>query len=453
MEHRVSVTSAGRLMAQRYDDESSIGRSKPACYCEAMTATNYPRSHRRELSQRGSFWAAAAVLALCLWASGAPSTLYPSYALEWDLPPVLITSIFGTYPVALLLVLLFAGGISDTIGRRRAMLIGVGLIVASAVVFAVAPNVGFLFVGRVLQGVGTGFALSAASASLVENNRSSNPRFASVLTTVSTSTGLTLVLFISGGLAQYGPWPLRLSFWVLFALAGLAFAFVWFMRRDSPPRAAADASSRWKPSGIHLQRSLVRVFIASTLGVVVAYSVGAIFLSLGSSMARELTGTTDLLVVGALLAISSIAIGITAILLQRVPAHLSLLVGAVVSIAGLGVMELAAAQGSILLFVLWCIVGGVGYSFVFTGGLSLLNRTAPAEHRGGILSLLYLFSYLLQAITAVAAGALATAIGLGPAIDIVAPGVAVLCVALIFAAIIDLLGSRREERGRAVTAS
>lgn len=414
-----------------------------------MTASETaPARTRRQWGRRGSFWAAAAVLALCLWASGAPSTLYPSYAAEWDLSPVVTTSIFGTYPVALLLVLLLAGGISDTIGRRRAMLIGVGLIVASAFVFAIAPNVGFLFAGRVLQGVGTGFALGAASAALVENNLSKNPRFASVLTTVSTSTGLTLVLFVSGGLAQYAPWPLQLSFWVLFVLAAGAFAVVWFMRRDNPPRAVGPDGrpTRWKPSGIHVPRSLVRTFIASTLGVVVAYSVGAIFLSLGSSMARDLTGTTNLLIVGALLAISSIAIGVTALLLQKVPAHVSLIAGAVISIAGLGIMELTAAQGSIMLFVVWCIVGGIGYSFVFTGGLTLLNRTASPEHRGGTLSLLYLFSYLLQAITAVVAGALATALGLNAAIDLVAPGVAVLCLALIAATTVDVAARRREAR-------
>lgn len=403
---------------------------------------------RRQWGKRGSFWAAAIVLALCLWASGAPSTLYPSYAAEWDLSPVVTTSIFGTYPVALLLVLLLAGGISDTIGRRRAMLVGVGLIVASAFVFAIAPNVGFLFAGRVLQGVGTGFALGAASAALVENNLSSNPRFASVLTTVSTSTGLTLVLFVSGGLAQYAPWPLQLSFWVLFVLAGLSFAVVWFMRRDNPARVVGSDGrpARWKPSGVHVPRSLLRTFIASTLGVTVAYSVGAIFLSLGASMARDLTGTTNLLIVGALLAISSVVIGVTALLLQRVPAHVSLIVGAVISIAGLGVMELTAAQGSILLFVVWCVVGGVGYSFVFTGGLTLLNRTALPEHRGGTLSLLYLFSYLLQAITAVVAGALATSSGLNVAIDLVAPGVAVLCLALIVATSVDAAARRREAR-------
>jgi MFS family permease len=404
-----------------------------------MTMTSVGR-----LAKRGSFWAAASVLALCLWSSGAPSVLYPSYAAEWDLPPVVVTSIFGTYPVALLIVLLVFGGLSDTIGRRRSMLLGVGLILLSALVFAIAPNVGFLFAGRALQGVGTALALGAASAALVENNTSKNPRIASLMTTASTAAGLTLVLFVSGALAQYAPLPEQLSFWVLLALSAVVLFFVWRMPSD----LHNTKSARWKPSGIHVPRSLVRVFIASTLSVSIAYSVGAIMLSLGAQMARELTGTTNLLVVGALLAVSSFAIGVTALMLQKVPGHVSILVGVVISILGLGVMELTVAFDSLALFLVWCVVAGIGYSFAFTGGLTLLNRTAPAEHRGGMLSMLYLFSYLFQAITAIVAGALATAFGLGASIDFVAPGVVALSLATGIVTAIDLVARRRIERAQ-----
>ena len=89
------------------------------------------------------------------------------------------------------------------------------------------------------------------------------------------------------------------------------------------------------------------------------------------------------------------------------------------------------------------VVGGIGYSLAFTGGLSLLTRTTPAEHRGATLSLLYLFSYLLQAATAIGAGALATALGLGPAIAFVAPIVGLLCLAAIVLAAVDFAGRRR----------
>jgi hypothetical protein len=392
------------------------------------------------LGRRGTFWSASAVLALCLWASGAPSVLYPVYAAEWHLPAVVTTSVFATYPVALLIVLLFFGGLSDSIGRRRAILLGVTLIAVAALVFAFAPNVAWLYAGRLLQGVGTGFALGAASAALVENNTSANPRVASTLTTASTAAGLTLAVLVSGALAQYAPLPLFLSYAVLFVLAAIALLAVWL----TPADTAGLGRPNWRPKPLKLPRGILLAFVAATASVSLAYGVGAIFLSLGAQMARDLTGTTDLLVVGALLGISSIAIGVTALLLRRVPAHISIIVGGVLSLAGLGLMAGAAAAGSIVLFLAWCLVGGVGYSFAFTGGLGLVNRAAPAHHRGATLSMLYLFSYLLQAVTAIGAGALATSIGLAPAVDVLAPLVGLLAIASIALAATHLGIERRQ---------
>jgi MFS family permease len=381
--------------------------------------------------RRGAFWSASLVLALCLWSSGAPSVLYPVYAEEWGLTPVVTTAVFGLYPLSLLIVLFFFGSLSDTIGRRRAMLYGVTLIAASALVFAVAPNVGFLFIGRALQGIGTGLAIGAASASLVEHDFTGNPRFASVLTTVSTATGLTAALVVSGLLAQIAPLPLVTSFGVLFALAVVTFGLVLRTPRDAP------ATTRWSFRTPRLPRGMLRTFVLATLSVSVAYSVGAIFLSLGAGMARQFTGTTDLFVVGVLLGVSSLTIGVTALALSRVPAHTAVVVGALVSIGGLGLMALTSATGSIGLLLAWCLVGGVGYSFAFTGGLGLINRAAPLRHRGATLSLLYLFSYLAQALAAIGAGALATSLGLQAAVEIAAPLLGALCIAAIVLAVLE----------------
>ncbi len=283
---------------------------------------------------------------------------------------------------------------------------------------------GFLFAGRVLQGAGTGLALGAASAALVEHNISTNPRVASSLATVSTSTGLTLALVVSGVLAQVAPLPLVLSYVVLLALGGGA---LFALRRTPDDRPVSAA--RWRPQPLRVPKGIRLVFVAATISVSIAYSVGAIFLSLGALMIRQFTQTTDLIVIGALLGVSSLSIGLTALLLSRVPARRAVWVGATLSLFGLALMAAVAMTGSIVLFLLWCVVGGIAYSFAFTGGLGLINRAAPPTHRGATLSLLYLFAYLLQALTAIGAGALATAFGLSTAVDVMAPVLGVLCVA------------------------
>lgn len=57
------------------------------------------------LGRRGAFWASASVLALVLWSSGAPSVLYPIYAQKWGLSSAIVTLVFASYQLALIVVL------------------------------------------------------------------------------------------------------------------------------------------------------------------------------------------------------------------------------------------------------------------------------------------------------------------------------------------------------------
>ncbi|WP_431926025.1 MFS transporter [Amycolatopsis tucumanensis] len=394
---------------------------------------------RPTFSRRGTFWSAAAVLALCLWASGAPSVLYPVYAADWGLPSVVTTSVFATYPLTLLLMLLFAGGLSDVIGRRRAMLIGIVLIGFGAGLFAIATNVGVLFAGRAVQGIGVGFAFSAASASLVENTVFTSPRAAGAVTTLSTSGGLTLSLVVGGALAQLLPWPLVLAHVVLAVVALLSFLLVYCTPDDRP------AGSRFLPELPRAAPGTLGAVTTATLGVVVAYAVGAVFMSLGAQMARQLAGTGDLFITGLLLGLSSAVIGTTALLIGRVPSVVATLIGAVVSLIGLIPMVVTAATGSFVQFLLWCVISGAGYSFSFSGGISLAAKESPLSHRARTFSLVYLIAYLLQTVVAVGAGALATALGLAAAIDWIAPVIAVLSAALLVG---SLAGIRKARQGK-----
>jgi MFS family permease len=406
-----------------------------------VTATKSPTTDSarasaspRRLGTRGAFWASASVLALVLWSSGAPSVLYPIYAEQWTLTPIVVTSVFATYQLALILVLPLFGNLSDRYGRRLVMIWGMALIAASAVLFAIAPNVGFLFAGRVLQGAGSGLAMGAATASLVENNTTNNPRFPSSLATVATATGLTLALVLSGIFAQYVSMPLFWSYIILLVLAATAVIALAFTPDDRPAHTRP-----WRPQALRLIPQLRLSFSIATLSVSLAYCVGAIFLSLGAHMIGQFTQTSNTALVGVLLGCSSAAIGVTALLLTRVPAHTSVWIGASLTLLSLTLMATATAFGSIGLFLAWCVVGGIAYSFAFTGGLGVINHVAPAPHRGATLSLLYLLAYTLQAATAIGIGALATASTLGTAVGIAAATLAGLCLAVL---VLSIAGAR-----------
>ena len=76
------------------------------------------RPRRWTLSHRLGYAQAAAVIALCLFASVVPSPLYSVYAQRWHFSPLTLTLIFATYAFGVLAALLLAGRLSDQVGRR-----------------------------------------------------------------------------------------------------------------------------------------------------------------------------------------------------------------------------------------------------------------------------------------------------------------------------------------------
>lgn len=51
----------------------------------------------------------------------------PLYAAEWGLTTFATTAIFAIYPVFVVLTLVIFGNVSDFIGRRETMLLGLGV--------------------------------------------------------------------------------------------------------------------------------------------------------------------------------------------------------------------------------------------------------------------------------------------------------------------------------------
>ncbi|HEV7708853.1 MAG TPA: MFS transporter [Asanoa sp.] len=133
--------------------------------------------------------------------------LYPVYAARWHLSPITTTTVYAIYPLLLVLALTLFGSISDAFGRRFAMLTGAALIGLGAVVFAFAPSEIWLYVGRGISGAGTGLSVGAASAALVEFNRSRSPARASAVNTIGSSVGLLGASIVTGALVQYAPDP------------------------------------------------------------------------------------------------------------------------------------------------------------------------------------------------------------------------------------------------------
>jgi len=374
------------------------------------------------LTRRASFWVAAAVAAIALWTSGAPTVTYPLYAAEWNLQPSVTTAIFAVYPIVLVVVLVLFGNISDYIGRRAAILLGLLSLLIGVLLFAIAPNVAVVFVGRALMGVGVALSLSPATAAMVEFSAKGKEKRASSITTAATAVGLALATLVGGGLIQYAPFPTHLNFWVLFAAIAVVTAFAWFL----PRHTAAEAQGRWRPRLPAIPRGIRRYYVTSTLAVTTGFAIGAVMMSLGASIAKDLVGSTNAFVTGAVLSIFAVVVGIAAVLAGGIRPQRVIVMGGISTIFGMLLLLLSSVEHSLPVFLAASVVMGAGYSLLFLGGLSVISANAPAHHRAATVSAVYLVAYLFQGLIALALGAVATNTSLQVALDAAIPTIVVL---------------------------
>ncbi|WP_159500120.1 MFS transporter [Microbacterium sp. 18062] len=376
---------------------------------------------RRTLSRSASFGLVAVVLALSLWASGAPAMVYPVYLDQWHATPLLTTALFATYPVALVLALILFGSLSDVIGRRRVILAGMILVACGTLVFVAAGSMAWLFAGRVLQGVGVGVALSAAAAALAEFDRSGRVERVSAVNTVATSSGAALAILAGGGLVQYSPAPATAPFVVLLVVVLAVIVGAWFLPES------ARTGTPWRPARPALPSRSRGTFFVGALTVASAFIMGGVFLALGAQIARDLVGSDNALLTGAVLATWPIAGIPAAVIARRVSARSAALGGGVLAAVGSLMLLPAGSDRSLGLFLAASIISGLGYGLLFSSGFGKVSASATVPHRAGNLAAMYLVVYLAQAGGAVGIGALATGRGLAAALAIGMPVIALLC--------------------------
>ncbi|WP_377297670.1 MFS transporter [Rhizobium sp. SGZ-381] len=387
---------------------------------------------RRVLGRQASFLTAAAIVAHTIWTSAAPALTYPLYARQWHLTTFTTTAIFAVYPVFVVAVLVLFGNLSDHIGRRETMLAGLAFSALGSLIFAVAPDVNWIFFGRAFMGVGVGLSAGPSAAAVVEFSPPHRVGQAGSATAAAQGFGMMAAVLVGGALIQYAPLPLRLNFAVLTAVLLCLIAVTWFM----PNHTASRAAGHWRPRVPSIPNGVFAVFVASTAAVTGAYVLGAMVLSLGAQVARDVVASSNALVNGGTIALFALASALATIPARKLSAAKVIVLGGVTAIASSALLALAAVEHSLSLYRLAQIGAGAAYSWLLLGGLSLINGHLPVTHRAATLSALFLVAYLAQAVVALSLGEIATLYTLTTAVDI---GVVTIAVLALLTLLLDLV--------------
>ncbi len=348
-----------------------------------------------------SFWVLGALLAFFLAAASAPSPLYAVYQKLWHFPPVVLTEIYAVYALGALLALLTTGRLSDHLGRRPVLLVALVIQMAGMAAFIAARGVGMLFVGRVLQGIGTGIASGAISAWLLDLQPAENPRLGSIVGGIAPMAGLAGGALVSGLLVQYGPDPRQLVFWLMLVIYALALPATVIM----PDRV--QRSSGW----LHSMSPQVGVppaarpqFAAMAPSLVATWALGGLYLSLGPSLAIALL-RTESHIAGGLVIVALMGGGAVASALMRMAEPRTLVIsGSLLLVIGVGLTLLAVAFHFGAGLYAGSLIAGLGFGPAFSGVFRSLAPRAPPDKRSALVSSIYLAIYISFSIPAIIAG-------------------------------------------------
>jgi predicted MFS family arabinose efflux permease len=349
------------------------------------------------LSGRPAVFVLASLIVALLASSAAPTPLYALYQAQWHFTPITTTIVFGVYALAVLAALLTTGKLSDHVGRRPVLLTALAVHAGSLVIFATATGVPELLSARVVQGLSTGAALGAIGAAMLDMDRDLGTFANAVAPGMGTATGAIL----SALAVRFLPDPTHLIYLALIGVLALQAAAVVTMRETVSRAPGALASLRPE---ITVPRGLRGPVLTAVPVLFAVWALASLYGALGPALVHALTGSGNV-VLGALSLFVLAGTAVVAIIALRLAvARTVMLVGVAALITGVAVTIAAVSLGSAALFFAGTAIAGVGFGSGFQGGIRTVVPLAAAHQRAGLVSLLYVVSYLGLGVPAVLAG-------------------------------------------------
>jgi MFS family permease len=354
---------------------------------------------RHTLSKSAVFWVTVAMMVLFIYASAAATPLYGVYQAKWGFSAATLTAVFAIYMLFLLATLLVFGSVSDHIGRRPLIMAAIAVNLAAFVLFLVANGPGLLFAARALEGVAVGATATTLSAVLLDLRPGGG--LAPLMSSIAPAAGLAAGALLTSVLAQYAPAPTRLTWWLLLGAFAAALVLAAEMPETGARRPGALASLRPQ---VGVPRPARGAFARAVPAVVAVWALGGFYLSLGPSLAAQLSGSDNLLWGGAVVFLLTGVAAAASLAVRSARAPAQMLGGCLALAVGAGVTIAAIATGTAAVLLLGTGIAGLGYGPAFTGAYRTVVALAPEDDRAGLIAAIFTVSYLSTGLPALIAG-------------------------------------------------
>ncbi len=382
--------------------ESTLDRSPVPVHAE-------PARARRLLAPSAAFAGSGAVFAALYVAAGAPTPLLVVFEQQWGFPAWVLTVAFASYALGLLAALLVAGSLSDHVGRRPVLIGSLVGELGAMLMFVFAADIGWVIAARTIQGIATGAATSAFSASVVEHAPEHRKKLATIITSIAPAGGLGLGALLTGAAVQFSTHASVLVFTALAVIMVIGTGVVAFSAETVSPQ---PGTARSLAPHVSVPRAARREFVASIPVHMAAWMLAGLFMGLVPTILRDLLGLHSGLLNGATVFVQPAAAAVAGLSLGRLAPRRTILVGGVGVLLGTAVNMTGVATAALPLLWLGGLIGGVGVGASFSGALRTITPLAQPHQRAGLFAAVYLVAYLSFGVPAIIAGLLIAPLGL-----------------------------------------
>lgn len=338
-----------------------------------------------------------------------PTPLYGLYQEKFGFSELTVTVVYAVYAFGVIGVLLLAGNVSDAVGRRPVLLVGLGFAAASAVCFLCATGLAWLYAGRLLSGVSAGLFTGAATVYVMELAPEGGTSRATFVATAANMGGLGCGPLLAGVLAQYAVAPLYLPFAVHLALVTASVAVLLWL-----PETVDEARplSTVRPQRPALPPQVRAVFAPAAIASFVGFALFGVFTSVSPAFLEQSLDVDNHALSGLVVALAFFSSTAGQLAVGRVGTERSLPLGCAGLFAGLALLAGALRWDLLSLVVLSAVVGGCGQGLAFRGALSAVAQVSPADRRASVISTLFVVAYTGISVPVIGVGVLTGPIGL-----------------------------------------
>ena len=168
----------------------------------------------------------------------------PTYVQSFGASPTIITLLFSVFALFSFLSAPLLGALSDKIGRRPILMVSILSSSIGWFVFAWAPSLTFLFLGRIIDGLAAG-NFSTAQSAISDLAKTPQERTANLgLTGAIFGVGFLLGPFLGGMLSTISP---SFPFWFVGYLALANFILAYFFLPETNKNLHTDKHIHWNP--------------------------------------------------------------------------------------------------------------------------------------------------------------------------------------------------------------